>query len=93
MLLSTVNLIYLLSFSPYISRSRNFIEIINETCVLFCAHSSVLLLNDALESKVKNGLGWTMVTVAILSIFFNISCAIYFAVFEAYKTYQANKLN
>lgn len=81
MLLSTATIIYLLAFRPYISNSRNVIECLNEACILYCAHMSVLLLNDALESSVKTSLGWSMVVIATINVFFNVACAIYFAIF------------
>ena len=77
MILSTINLIYLIAHRPMEGRLDNFIEVFNELCIVSCSHIVDVFLNAAVPVDFRDQLGWTLMAIAGLNIMVNLILTAY----------------
>jgi len=88
MLLSTINFIYLVKYKPKDTKSANLIEIMNELCVLICAHITNTLLDANMPGDFRFNLGYVFIGVAGGSILLNIIVTLIESIKEIFLTYR-----
>ena len=76
MVFSTINFIYTVTVKPLVGRQENRIEIFNELCILLCAHTFNIFINNALPFEVRYSLGWVFVGFAVINITGNMAITI-----------------
>ena len=73
MVLSVLNLAYIIGSNPFINKNENTYEFLNELTVYFCCQMMTTFLNIAIPHSLKDNMGWTYIGLVTLSILFNIA--------------------
>jgi hypothetical protein len=87
-----MHLMYLLEFMPLETRRENKIEVINELSNLLSIYITDTFLNSSLPLKFMDKMGWAMIVIAVISIFFNMACVINSSISEAKTSYMRQKI-
>lgn len=72
MVFSTLNLAYLVSVSPLLTRFENRLNVYNELCIALFSHLMTVLLDIALPDHLKSKLGWLLIGVASVNMIGNL---------------------
>lgn len=72
MVFSTVNFIYQFTEKPMESRKSNFIELLNEFCILLCAYVMNIFLQQAAPPWFMTIVGWVFMGVSVFNIICNV---------------------
>ena len=73
MIFSTLNLAYMMAVYPLKTKMENIIEIFNEICIVLSCHIMTTFLNIAMPLKLRDELGWFLVSVAGFNIIVNLA--------------------
>ena len=73
MVLSTINLAYLISSMPMRSKFENYLNLANEACIAIFSHLMTTLLNVSIPKNLFNALGNALVTVVVVNVLINLS--------------------
>jgi hypothetical protein len=72
MMMSILNLSYMLTSRPFNTVRENRIEIINEVCYLLMTYLFSVIVNQAIDVKMKTIIGWVMIVAMSLVIILNL---------------------
>mmetsp|Transcript_35270 Transcript_35270/g.26309 ORF Transcript_35270/g.26309 Transcript_35270/m.26309 type:complete len:111 (+) Transcript_35270:932-1264(+) len=67
-----MQLLYLLYFQPFIKRSININETINEIFILICSYHVTLFTDYMSDPYAKNKVGWSLIVFCTINILMNI---------------------
>jgi len=73
MLMTIMQIVYIVSVQPLRTRSLNRIELFNEGVTLFISYLMLLFVDDNNDTYVEYVMGWTMVFSSLLCIVINLS--------------------
>ena len=81
------------------SSQDNFIEIFNELCILLCAHTFNIFINNAVPFDMRYKLGWVFIGIAVFNIAVNLAFTIKESIVDIFngiknkfRTYRAEKI-
>lgn len=70
--ISFFNLRYLLIYRPFQFDQENYIEIFNESCILFTSNVILSFLNPTLDLGFRDNMGWLLIAISAINIFSNV---------------------
>ena len=76
LVMSTANVIYMISFKPLSDKTQNRIEILNEVTIMLCCHCLDCFLNIAIPLEARDLVGWALMAFASVNIAINIGIII-----------------
>ena len=76
LVMSTANVIYMISFKPLSDKTQNKIEILNEVTIMLCCHCLDCFLNTAIPLEARDLVGWALMAFASVNIAINIGIII-----------------
>ena len=91
MVLSSINVVYMLVVKPLQSKGDNRLDLFNEACILAVCHCMTICLNVALPSEANDLLGWVMVALTSLNILANLAIGVYGIILEMISDHKLNK--
>lgn len=72
-ILSTINLIYVVSVYPMERKLANRIEVLNELLILCFCHIMTLFLNDNMPDSLNDDLGWVLIAFIAINVTMNLA--------------------
>jgi hypothetical protein len=85
LVLSWLNLAYLIGHKPFVSTLTNRVELFNEACVYASLLSTTTLTNPAVDLDFRNDIGWILIGIAVLNIVGNIAVVFFVTSTDAYN--------
>ena len=90
-ILSCMNLAYLMKQKPFVYTLANRVEIFNEVCVYTSLLFTTTLTNAAVNMKFRNNCGQCLVGIAVLNIVGNIAVVAFTTSTDAYNGWMESK--
>ena len=87
LVMSAMNVIYMVSFQPLSDKLQNRIEILNEVTILLCCYCLDMFLDIAIPLEGRDIIGWALMFFASLNIVINISIIVSSTFLGMYVSY------
>lgn len=92
MILSVMNIAYLIKHKPFRDNLTNWVEIFNEACVYLSLLCTTTLTNAAVNIDFRNNNGWALIVIAALNVVGNIAVVFFVTSVETYNGWMDKRL-